>query len=123
MRTTSTVSDKAKYSKPNLRVLGSVRELTTAAASGSNEGSMNVTPNMSTSDPALKTNIVRVGEHPLGFGLYLFDYRPEYRDMCGHGRQFGVMADEVETIVPAAVSRAAEGHRVVNYSLLGIVKH
>ena len=42
-----------------------------------------------------KNNVVRIGTHPLGLGLYLFDYKPEYQDRCGQGRQFGVMADEV----------------------------
>jgi hypothetical protein len=68
-----------------------------------------------------KENIVRIGDHPLGIGLYLFDYRPEFRDEWGHGRQFGVMADEVETVKPEAVSVHENGFKVVDYALLGIV--
>jgi hypothetical protein len=61
-----------------------------------------------------------VGEHFLGIGLYLFDYKPEYRDQWGHGRQFGVMADEVESVMPQAVSIHPDGYKVVDYAMLGI---
>ena len=72
------------------------------------------------SDRRLKENIVRIGTHLLGFGLYLFDYKPEYRGVCGDRRQFGVMADEVETVMPSAVAMHPEGHKTVNYAMLGI---
>ena len=51
----------------------------------------------------------------LGIGLYLFDYKPEFRDAWGHGRQLGVMADEVEAVMPNAVSVRADGYRTVDY--------
>lgn len=113
---------KAPYSTPALKVYGSVRDLTGDVSGAATD--MNLASNaMGSSDPALKQNVVRVGEHPAGFGLYLFDYKPEFRDACGHGRQFGVMADEVETVVPGAVLVGADGYRVVNYALLGITRH
>ncbi len=68
----------------------------------------------------LKENIVRVGTHPLGIGLYLFDYKPEYRELAGFGRQFGVMADEVEVVLPQAVVMHPDGYKMVDYALLGI---
>ena len=61
-----------------------------------------------------------VGRHSLGFGLYLFNYKAEFRNAYGHGRQFGVMASEVEAIVPAAVSEGPLGHKTVDYAMLGI---
>jgi hypothetical protein len=72
------------------------------------------------SDRRMKERIVRVGNHPAGFGLYLFDYKAAYKDACGHGRQFGVMADEVEAVAPAAVGVDARGYKVVDYAALGI---
>ena len=42
----------------------------------------------------------RIGHHPNGFGLYLFDYKVEFQGAWGRGRQFGVMADEVESVMP-----------------------
>ena len=111
-------ANKAPYTAPSLTVYGSVRELT-----GANSGAaMGDAGTMMSSDPALKENIVRIGDHAAGFGLYLFDYKAEFSD-CGTGRQFGVMADEVEAIVPAAVSIGANGFRQVNYALLGITRH
>ena len=61
-----------------------------------------------------------MGDHPLGFGLYLFHYRPQYHAKWGDGRQFGVMADEVQPVMSAAVSTHADGIKRVNYALLGI---
>ena len=77
---------------------------------------------MGASDPAMKENVARVGDHPAGFGLYLFDYKAQFR-AHGAGRQFGVMADEVEGIVPEAVSLDADGFRRVDYARLGITRH
>ena len=37
---------------------------------------------------------------------------------CGHGGHFGVMADEVERIVPEAVSVHPNGYRQVDYASL-----
>jgi len=117
------VSDtKLQYAAPALKVFGSVRDLTGNTSGFVNPDGGGMTMN-GTSEPSFKENIVRVGEHPAGFGLYLFDYKSEHRDACGHGRQFGVMADEVEAIIPEAVLRAPEGHRIVNYALLGITRH
>jgi hypothetical protein len=99
-----------------------VRDLTGDISGAASDMSL-ATNAMGTSDPATKENLVRVGEHPAGFGLYLFDYKPDFRDDCGHGRQFGVMADEIETIVPEAVSVGPDGYRRVNYALLGITRH
>lgn len=70
------------------------------------------------SDPLVKTNVVRVGTHPMGIGLYEFEYKPEFQELCGYGRFRGVMADEVEAVMPAAVARHADGFRMVNYSML-----
>lgn len=63
------------------------------------------------SDRRLKSNVERVGTHPLGIGVYEYDI---------HGmRQRGVMADEVETVLPEAVSEHPTGFKMVRYSLLG----
>jgi hypothetical protein len=72
------------------------------------------------SDLRVKESIIRIGTHPLGFGLYLFDYKPAFRDECGHGRQFGVMAQEVEVVMPEAVCVHPDGYMAVDYEMLGI---
>ena len=110
---------KKPYSAPTLTVYGSVKELTGSLSGTVGDG---VGMNMAASDPVLKENVVRVGNHPAGFGIYLFDYKAEFSEF-GIGRQFGVMADEVERIVPEAVSVGAHGYRTVNYVLLGITRH
>lgn len=113
------VTVKAPYVSPVLHVYGSVSKLTMNVGSVQGDSgplSMITGP----SEPAIKENIIRVGDHPLGIGLYLFDYKPEYREEWGHGRQFGVMADEVEDVMPEAISLHADGYRLVNYTMLGV---
>lgn len=114
---TDVKSDKAAYSVPVLRVYGSVSQLTMGGGGSLGDGA---TMDMVPSDPLIKENIVRVDSHPLGIGLYLYDYKPAYQARCGAGRQFGVMADEVETIMPEAVAVHPDGYKMVNYGMLGI---
>ncbi len=87
---------------------------------GSNEGAAMLASQMLSSDRMTKENIVRIGVHPLGFGLYLFGYKPEYREQWGRGRQFGVMAQEVEAVVPEAILVHPDGYKLVDYAVLGI---
>lgn len=108
---------KKTYQPPVLRKFGSLHRMTQNSVSFSGDASGTM---MTASDRATKQNIVRIGDHPLGIGLYLFDYKREYRDSSGHGRQFGVMADEVETVMPQAVSIRSDGYKQVNYAMLGL---
>lgn len=62
------------------------------------------------SDRRLKSNIVRIGEHPLGIGIY------EY-DIFGN-RERGVMAQEVLKVRPEAVIHLPSGYMAVNYGAL-----
>ncbi len=63
------------------------------------------------SDRRLKSNVVRVGTHPLGIGVYEYDIFGD--------RQRGVMADEVETVKPEAVTtHPTEGYKMVYYGML-----
>ncbi len=116
------VPGKQPYTPPTLILFGQVAALTQASTGcGMDDNSIcEVGGGMGpkASDPALKHNIARVGTHPLGIGLYLFDYKPGTGQPAG--RQFGVMADEVEQVLPQAVVLHPDGYRVVDYRLLGI---
>jgi len=72
------------------------------------------------SDIRVKENIERVGTLANGLGLYEFDYKPEFKDhpLCGHGRFRGVMAQEVEQIIPEAVTTMDNGYKAVKYDLV-----
>ena len=114
---------RKNYTPPSLVIYGAVSGLT---QSGSGTNTEQMTPGSTMRKPSerrVKENIVRIGDHPLGFGLYLFDYRPEYRAQWGQGRQFGVMIDEVERVMPEAVSMHPDGYKRVDHSLLGIYQH
>ena len=105
------------YRAPRLVVYGSVRELTLGGNGTSPDAKSKRKPKKP-SDPCVKHKILRIGTHPLGIGLYLFDYKPGFR--VDHRRHFGVMADEVEQVMPDAVSRDGNGIRQVDHALLGI---
>ena len=63
------------------------------------------------SDRRLKSNIVRVGTHPLGIGIYEYDIFDR--------RERGVMADEVEQVKPEAVTtHPTKGYKMVRYGML-----
>lgn len=62
------------------------------------------------SDRRLKSNIERVGTHEAGVGIYEYDIFGE--------RQRGVMADEVEQVMPQAVITHASGYKMVDYGML-----
>ena len=66
---------KRAYKKPALKIYGHVRELTGAGGGTAMGDAGTMMPG--TSDRCVKRNIVRIGDHPLGIGLYLFDYDPE----------------------------------------------
>jgi len=63
------------------------------------------------SDRRLKTNIKRIGTHRLGIGLYQFDKFGK--------TEIGVMADEVLTVMPEAVTKGKGGYYKVNYQMIG----
>jgi len=117
-------SNKRHYRSPRLVTYGSLRHLTQGGTGQSAEGqdTTNLTKKPVQSDIRVKENIVRIGDHPLGIGLYLFDYKPEYVDAWGHGRQFGVMAQEVEAVLPEAVLVHPNGYKMVDYDMLGITR-
>jgi len=62
------------------------------------------------SDIRLKSNIVKVGEHPLGIGIYEYDIFDR--------REHGVMAQEVLTVKPEAVAQHSSGYLMVDYGAL-----
>ena len=71
------------------------------------------------SDIRMKENIELIGYMSNGLNVYDFEYKPEYKDKAGHGKFRGVMAQEVEKVIPYAVITLDDGHKMVNYSLLG----
>lgn len=64
------------------------------------------------SDIRIKKNIRRIGKTPLGIPVYLFNY------LWDNILRIGVMAQEVEKIIPEAVLTNAEGIKFVNYDLV-----
>ena len=60
----------------------------------------------------MKRDIVRIAEHPIGVGIYLYKY------IWDDIPQVGVMADEVEKVRPEAVVMSPYGFKMVNYGAL-----
>jgi hypothetical protein len=109
---------KAPYRSPRLEILGSLRSATRGTGANGSDGgnSMAMTPTMS--DRRAKEDIVKLGEHPLGLGIYAFRYRAPFSRLYGTGRHIGVMADEVAEKYPDAVSRHQDGYLRVDYGRL-----
>lgn len=80
------------------------------AAAGGSIGSM-------FSDYRLKENVKHIGEEN-GFPIYEFEYVKD-KDLP-EGRFIGVMAQDVEKIIPEAVFETPEGFKKVNYEMIGV---
>jgi hypothetical protein len=70
------------------------------------------------SDIRIKENIKVIGNLANGLPVYEYEYKPEFKDLWGHGKQTGVMAQEVEKIMPEAVIEHPDGYKMVNYGAL-----
>jgi hypothetical protein len=95
------------YGNPKGEALGTAAQLAATAA-------------MFFSDVNTKKNITKVGSLPNGLNLYTYEYKNEFKDdpKAGSGIQFGVLAHEVEKVIPEAVSVDRSGYKVVDYSYL-----
>ena len=62
------------------------------------------------SDERLKSNITRIGTHPLGIGIYEYDIFDR--------REIGVMAQEVQEVLPEAIHIDPSGFMMVDYGRL-----
>jgi hypothetical protein len=67
-------------------------------------------PGFGKSDYRLKSNIERVGDHPVGVGIYEYDIEGR--------RERGVMAHELATVKPEAVHVGPDGFFMVDYAML-----
>lgn len=70
------------------------------------------------SDVSLKTNIEPVGKLPNGINLYTWDWTEKGKDLAGDTPTYGVLAQEVQQIIPEAVTRGEHGYLTVDYSKL-----
>jgi hypothetical protein len=70
------------------------------------------------SDIRTKENIKPIGWLPNGLPVYEYEYKPEWKAEAGHGKFVGVMAQEVEKVMPEAVITRPDGYKMVNYGVL-----
>jgi hypothetical protein len=91
-----------------------------AAQSNFNQGLMGLggAGIMKYSDIRMKEKITQVYWLPNGLPVYTYEYKPEFKNIAGHGVHIGVMAQEVEMVKPEAVITNANGYKMVNYGLL-----
>jgi len=97
---------KKKYQTPELHVYGKLNRLTQGSGGRGNDGggsmtmgnngNMGMNMGMNMSDRKTKEHIVKIGSHPLGIGLYLFNYKAQF------------------------LSIGKNGYKEVNYAMLGI---
>jgi hypothetical protein len=93
-----------------------------AAQQGMNSGLMSLGGTLGAaaimSDIRTKEKITQVYWLPNGLPVYTYEYKPEFKDEAGHGVHIGVMAQEVEQIMPKAVITRADGIKMVDYGVL-----
>jgi hypothetical protein len=99
-----------------------------AAQSGANQGLLGLGGTLGAaymmapagSDIRMKENIKAIGWLPNGLPVYEFEYKPEFKDkeFNGHGKFIGVMAQDVEKVIPEAVHTLNDGYKVVDYAKL-----
>lgn len=93
-----------------------------AAQQGLNSGLMGLGGTLGAaalmSDIRTKENIKQIGFLPNGLSVYEYEYKPEWKNEAGHGKFIGVMAQEVEEIMPEAVITRPDGYKMVNYGVL-----
>ena len=70
------------------------------------------------SDVRLKENITKVGSLDSGINLYTWDWNEEGKRLAGDTPTVGVLAQEVQQVMPEAVTRGDHGYLTVNYSKL-----
>jgi len=99
-----------------------------AAQSGANQGLLGLGGTLGAaymmapagSDIRMKENIKAIGWLPNGLPVYEFEYKPEFKDkeFNGHGKFVGVMAQDVEKVIPEAVHTLDDGYKIVDYAKL-----
>lgn len=75
-----------------------------------------ITALINKSDIALKTNIKPVGKLPNGLSLYTWDWTEEAQEIVGNQPSYGVIAQEVQQVIPEAVIKQNDGYLAVDYS-------
>lgn len=70
------------------------------------------------SDIRLKDNITKVGSLENGISLYTWEWNDEGKRLAGDDPTYGVLAQEVQEVIPEAVTRGNEGYLMVNYAKL-----
>jgi hypothetical protein len=108
--------DKQTTVKPTIRpTVLSIPQNTGGGAAGNHAVGFRPGAFQKTSDIRLKRDIVPLATLDNGIELYRFRYKGSDRTTY-----VGVMAQEVQKIVPSAVSRDRDGYLLVNYDRLGL---
>lgn len=93
-----------------------------AAQASQNQGLMSLGGTLGAaaimSDIRTKENIVKIGIAENGLPVYVYEYKPEFKDEAGHGKFVGFMAHEVEEFKPQAVVTRPDGIKMVDYAQL-----
>lgn len=81
-------------------------------------GNLGAAAMMMPSDIRVKENIKAIGYLPNGLPVYEYEYKPEFKSIGGEGKFIGVMAQDVEKVIPEAVVEHPDGYKMVNYGAL-----
>ena len=110
-----------------LSSIGNANASATMGAANAQAGALNNVSNYAmlygmmnkpTSDIRTKENIEQIGWLPNGLPVYTYEYKDEFKNdpLAGHGKYIGVMAHEVEKVIPEAVLLRPDGYKMVDYT-------
>ena len=125
-------SARRVYVAPSLNCYGLVQNLTQAGTAGPSESNNpcnpldnthKTNPSCHVSDVRAKTNIRFISNAPSGLGLYIFEYKREFKLEFGRGAYFGYMAQEVMQKYPSAVVTRPDGYHAIDYRRLRQLLH
>jgi len=68
------------------------------------------------SDFRLKENLNKIGQLPSGLGLYSWDWKESAPSDAKNDPTIGVIAQEVQQLIPEAIVQRADGYMAVDYS-------
>jgi hypothetical protein len=116
---------KLIYREPHLSEFGHVSVLVKSGSmlvAETNPGCLTGQPFMALpcppSDARLKTDVRKLSDHPLGVSLYVYRYDRSVRSTLPDGLFFGVIAQELQSVLPEAVIADEAGFLSVDYGQL-----
>jgi hypothetical protein len=95
--------------------VGNIQQ-TEGILSGLGDAASGIGTLIATSDVRLKENLNKIGQLPSGLGLYSWDWKDSAPSDAKSNQTIGVLAQEVQQLIPDAIVQREDGYMAVDYS-------